>query len=801
MKAVKRYIPDLFILLFFFSLVLFVFHPFLDGEVLRQGDIIQGKGMRSELQKYYDEEGSYPLWSNNMFGGMPTYARSNAMFRATNIFQYLNYLYLGVFGATLGNVLMCLISGFTMLRTFSISRWISVIGAVAFAFSNFLITSVEAGHNAKINSLAFIPFVLAGLYLLYKKNKMSGFLVVAAATAILVSAYHPQMAYYGAMLALSYVIYELVKAIKGKTVSDWFKRSLIALAALVMAIGVNFNMLYTNFTHVKTTIRGQSSPLAESTDKNAKTGGLDYEYATSWSMGELETLTLMVPGFMGGSSSEDRTSSQLLKDAGLPKSALGNIPTYWGDQPFTSGPAYVGIIICFLFLLYMFMKGARYRWWLLSILVFFIYMSWGRNSALYDFLFYNLPLFNKFRVPTMILLMVSIVVPLGAGLALHQIHQNKDETANFKALKYAAGLSIALLVVFGFLFSGTYSFTGLVDGRLEQSGWPMRALISDREAMLSGDALRSILLVLLSGALLFAYIKGKFKWKQTIFPLLALVCFDMVSISKRYIKEDDFEKPKKITFKKTATDQQILADNDLYYRVFDYSSNPFQDATAAYYHNSVGGYSAVKLRLYQDLIESKLSQGSKSVLNMLNTKYFIGQGKSFAPNPEAMGNAWVVSSVAYKDSYREEMDALDLNDLTQTAIVNSAYKEQLTEVVEGANNSVVNLISYHPEKLEYEANIEGGDRLVVFSEIYYNTGNDDWKVSIDGNESEIIRVNYALRGVVIPEGSHKISMRFEPKSFYVGATVSRSFSILFVVALLGFIFMSVKQSKYKAIEG
>ena len=796
MKSIKRYIPDLFILLFFFALILLVFHPFLEGEVLRQADIIQGKGMRSELNKYYEGEGAYPLWSNNMFGGMPTYARTNAMFRATNIFQYINYVYLGIFGATIGNILMCLISGFAMLRTFSISRWISVIGAVAFAFSNFLITSVEAGHNAKINSLAFIPFVVAGLYLLYRKNKMSGFLVVGSATAILVSAYHPQMAYYGAMLALSYVVFELVNAVKSKTINDWFKRSLIALAALVMAIGVNFNMLYTNFTHVKTTIRGQSSPLAEKTDKNAKTEGLDYEYATGWSMGELETLTLMVPGFMGGSSTtEDRSSSQLLEDAGLPKKALENIPSYWGDQPFTSGPAYVGIIICFLFFLYLFMKGARYRWWLLSIVAFFIYMSWGKNSGLYDLLFYNLPLFNKFRVPTMILLMVSIVVPLGAGLALQKIHENKDRETNIKALKYATGLSLVILIAFGFLFSGTYSFAGAMDARLEQSGWPIRALIGDREAMLSGDSLRSIILVLLSGSLLFVYLKGKLKWQYTIFPLLALVCFDMLSISKRYIKEDDFEKPKKVTFRKTPTDNKILKDTDLYYRVFDYSSNPFQDATAAYYHNAVGGYSAVKLRAYQDLIESKLSKGSQAVLNMLNTKYIIGQGKSFIENPGALGNAWVVSSIAYKDSYREEMEALDQNDLRQTAIVSSAYKDQLNTVQMGVSTSEVNLTSYHPEKLQYDASIKGGDRLVVFSEIYYNTGNDDWKVQIDGKEAEIFRVNYALRGVVIPEGDHKITMSFEPMSFYVGSKISGTFSVLFILSFLGLIFISFKQSK------
>lgn len=800
MKIIKRYIPDLFILLFFFSLIFFVFHPFLDGEVLRQGDIIQGKGMRSEVQKYLDEEGVYPLWSNNMFGGMPNYARTNGMFSATNIFQYLNQIYLKTFGSVVGNILLCLISFFVMLRSFSVSRWISVISAIAFAFSNFLITSVEAGHNSKINSLGYVPLVIAALYIIYRKNKLLGFILLGSTIAILVSAYHPQMAYYGTMLAVSYALFELVSAVKNNLLNDWFKRTLIALAALVMAIGVNFNMLYTNFTHAKTTIRGQSSPLAENVSKGEKKGGLDYDYATGWSMGELETLTLMVPGFMGGSSSEDRSSSATLKEIGLPKEALKHIPSYWGEQPFTSGPAYVGIIVCFLFILYMFMKGGRYRWWLLSLLAFFILMSWGKNSALFDALFYNLPLFNKFRVPTMILLMVSIVVPLGAGLALQQIFLNKESETNFKAVKYALGVTIGLLVVFGFILSGSYSFEGAVDGRLEQAGWPIAALLSDRAEMLSGDTLRSIILVFLTSGLLFAYIKGKLKWHFIIFPMLALVCFDMIEINKRYIGEEDFEKPRKIAFKKTALDVQILEDKDLYYRVFDLSGNPFQDATAAFYHKSVGGYSAVKLRVFQDLIDYKLSQGSKAVLDMLNAKYFIGQDKRLMPNPEAMGNAWVVSSVSYKDNHREEMDALDTSDLSKTAIVNASFKDKLTGFTPGDSNSKVQLTSYHPDNLEYEVVIEGGNRLVVFSEVYYNTGNDDWKVSIDGEEGEIIRVNYGLRGVLIPEGTHKVSMRFEPKSFYIGSKVSGTFSILYILMFIGLAFMMFKEQKELSTE-
>lgn len=807
MIKLKKILPDFVALLLLLAVAVFLFRPILEGKALHKGDKIHYAGMAKEIVDYRAETGKEILWSNNMFSGMPTYMRNNRLYKESSLTTYLNFSILGLLPSMLNLLFVALVSFYVLARSMSVSRWLSSIGAVLFGFSNFILISLEAGHTSKIGALGFAPLILAGVIMIFKQKKILGLIVLALGLGMQLGMNHLQITYYSFLLVSIFMIYQLIAHVKAKNLAQITSPLLYSICGALLGMGMNFNLLYTNYHHSKETIRGGVSELAQelaSEKSETASTGLDYEYATGWSLEIGESLSMLIPSFKGGGSSEDWSANSDLKASGLPERALEGIPAYWGDMSFTSGPMYIGAIAFFLFLFYIIASKDKFRWMLLSAFAFFLFLSWGKYSFLFDFLFDNLPFFNKFRVPSMATLMISMLVALGAVLGLHHILNRKHENQWEKPLLYSLYGLGGLVVLAGFLLSGSYSFEAPIDARYEEMGWPMRLIREARASMLSSDSWRSLILILLAFGAMYFFGKDKIKKPVFLAVITALVLFDMLGVGTRYITTSDFsaQTVKKSSYKARPVDQQIASDKDLYFRVYDTTTNAFSDARLPYFHSSIGGYSAVKLNLYQDLIENQFAKGNKATLDMLNVKYFIGQANGayqVQENTETMGNAWAVSDVLSAASAREEMEMLNTFRPAKNAIVRDAIIKEMPDFSKGpVANTKIDLSAYHPEKLTYNAHIEGGNRLVVFSEVYYNTGHDDWKLYVDGKETDIYRVNYALRGAVIPEGDHQLEMVFEPYIFLMSATVSKVFSMIFLLTVLGLIFYKRKQQTVAA---
>lgn len=810
-----------YVIVFFLALVLTYFAPKMNGMQIRQGDIEKYHGMAEELRNYYVEEGGSSAWTGSMFSGMPAYT-IGIYGGVANALDFIEKPYKSLGGADVGIVFMSLLTCYILLLIMGANCPVAALGAIAFSFSSYSIIILEAGHITKAWTMAYIPLIVAGFVLVLKEKFLNGGALFAFALALQLKNNHVQITYYLTLFCFIVFIGFLFTNIKKK---QWKKISLSFITlfiAVVLAALCNFSNLYANYESSKESIRGKSELTHTVDGKMDKSGGLDKDYAFAWSYGVGETLTILIPDFYGGSSGgfvgDDSNLAKEMKIRGYQVPKKIQTYTYWGDQPFTSGPVYFGAIICFLFVLSLFILRNPLKWWITGAIVFFIFLSWGRNfDGFNSFLFHYLPFYNKFRTVSMALVIPQFAFAVLAAWGMMVIIREKIE---WKELRKPFQISLALtggLCLFFGLFV-PFDFSSVADQRYGMPDWYLNALRADRESLLRLDAFRSLTFILIAAGCLYLYIKNKHSgiYKNVPWILTLLVLVDLWGVDKRYLNKEDFVPTNSLrqVYLPSAADKIILNDLDLSYRVLSLN-DPFNDSHTSYLHKSIGGYSAAKLRRYQELIDLKimpemqlivnaLKSGkveeiqnvfmSTPVLNMLNMRYLIVDPAQYpVMNRHAFGNAWFVKDVEIVQSADAEMSALSNIDPYSTAVVDQRFADMVTEETYDKDSlSSIRLIQYKPDRLQYEYE-SSKPGVIVFSEVYYPHG---WKAFIDGKPVTHFRTNWILRGMKVPEGSHMIEFRFEPNEYNASRWIAFISSLLLIMILVGLLVRRVlKKSK------
>lgn len=794
-KKSAWYIPHLAALGIFLVITLLFFSPFLfDNKMIPQGDITQWEGMSKEARDYYEKNHSEALWSTTMFSGMPAFQISTHY--NGNLMRYTNNVITLFLPEYTGYLFLACLTFYIMLLAFGISPWLAIIGAIGYSLSSYNLIILEAGHNSKMHAIALLPLLVAGIQLVWDKKYIYGAVVTAVATALLIMANHVQIMYYGMLVLGVYGLVLLVVAIKEKDFVHFGKFAGVVIVSMLIGIAANTSLLWSTYEYGKSTIRGKSE-LASNTQSK---GGLDRDYAFQWSYGTSEILTLLIPDVYGNSSHaplvEDGKTAALFQQNNIRQAVA---PYYWGAQPFTSGPVYIGAIICFLFVVGLFIVDSPLKWWLAIATLFTILLSFGKNFAVFNNLIFDiLPGYNKFRTVAMALVIAQFTIPTLAILALAKLlSANIDKEKALKYLYVAFGITGGIALFIAFFGSSIFNFVGIGDKELPEQLLP--AIREDRASMMRSDAFRSFFLIFIAFGVLWAYLKDKISKNILIGCITIFTLFDMVGVGKRFINSNTFiERTDEAgRFPMSAADQQITQDKGIY-RVFNQTVNTFNDASTSYYNRSIGGYHAAKLRRYQELIENQIAKGNMAVLNMLNTKYVIGQGANGQPivqqNPAALGNAWFVNTVKVVKNADEEMAALTNLDPKTTAITDALFAENLKGGSAPDSLSAIKIKDYQPNKIVYEANTNV-PAVAVFSEIYYQPG---WEATIDGKAAPIARVNYLLRSMLVPAGKHTIEMKFVPQSYFLGEKIAMFASALIIV-LMGYA-LYVFYKKYKATD-
>ncbi len=819
-SLLPRALPHGLAIVVFLIITFVYFSPVFDGKTIEQHDIVQAKGAAQEANEYRLKTGHYPLWTNSMFGGMPTYliaadypnswTTKVGRFLANLLPEPANYLFLYLIGF------------YILLVALGVEAWIAVLGAIGFAFCSYNFINIEAGHASKVIAMGFLPPILAGVILAYRGRYWIGGALVGLFLGMQLYGNHVQITFYMFLTSGFYALMELVVAVREKRLQTFLLASVVIGVASGLAVGSHASRLMTTSEYSKESIRGKSeltSKPASGDSKGANANGLDYDYAFNWSYGKMETFTLLIPDFYGGGSmSKSIGKNSALYDALIAQGATDaqarqavtqlSSALYWGEQPGTGGPTYSGAVIVFLFVLGMFILQSRIKWWLLASAVFMIMLAWGKNFVLNDFLFYNIPLFDKFRAVTMSLALTQVFLALGAALTVQQLVRGDYTWAKIqRPLLWSVGLTAGSALLFAILGSAFFDFRNeRVDQQLAQAygEWIVRPLRDDRASLLSGDAFRSFLFIVVAAGVIVAFLLKRLNATLATFVLMGVVLVDMFAIDKRYVNDSDFTVDKReqarVFVKPTPADQQILQDTTQY-RVFNYAASPFQDATTSYYHHSVGGYHGAKMRRYSDVIDSLLSKGNISALNMLNAKYIIvpdqKTGQALVQqNPEALGNAWFVRDYTLVTNADEEITALEKDTFNPktTAIIDKRFEGELKGFQPQLDSTAtIRLISYSPDELVYQSNASS-PQLAVFSEIYY-ANKDYWQATLDGKPVPHFRANYILRGMVVPAGSHKITFTFVSTTYRQGETIAL-FSSIALFAFVGMAgFLSAKQKK------
>lgn len=800
----KKALPHLLAFVLIMLVIFAYFTPLFNGKVLKQYDVLQWKATFQEIAQFEKASGERTFWTNSIFGGMPTYL-IGATYHGNYTGNVLYYIS-DVFKHPADTIFLLFACFYILLIAFEVSPWLAMIGSLAFALSSFNFINIDAGHVTKGNAIAFIPLVLAGIQITLHRNKWLGAVITGIAVSFELSAGHVQITYYLIFIILAWMIVELVQAIKNKTLPKFILAgSLLAVSAAV-GIGTNITGLLATEEYGKYSIRGQSELTKTATgESNAanSSSGLDKDYALAWSNGVIEPFTILIPNFYGGGSSGDLgTSSETFKELqkqGYPaanaKEVVKQMPIYWGDQPFTAGPIYYGAIIVFLFVLGMFLIKNSSKWWIFSAAMLSIFLSMGKNFMPLTDLFFNyFPLYNKFRSVTFVLCVAQTMFPFLAMLAVKEVMDKKLKQADWmRALKYSLGIVGGICLLFALIPGVLFDFSTENDARMKLPEWLLSSLLADRESLLRADAFRSLALILLAAAALWFYQKGKLKAELMMAILGILVVVDLWGVDKRYLNDKDFEKKKgEVAIAKTPVDEQILSDKDIHYRVYNNTTDFDKDALTAYYHKTLGGYHGAKMRRYQELIEWQLVKMNMECYNMLNAKYFILQdstnNKFVQQNVNANGNAWFVSNVKWVANADEEIAALSNFNSKEMAIADKRFESELAGFTPQKDSSAnIKLNAYQPNKLVYESK-SSLDQLAVFSEIYYEKG---WNAYIDGALVPHFRVNYVLRALKIPAGTHNIEFRFEPTVIGTGEKIAYASSWLlygglFLVLGLGF---------------
>ena len=820
MNAIKKLIPDMVAILVFAVISFAYFCPAVtEGRILSQHDSVAGIGAGQEGKEYLERTGERTRWTNSIFGGMPTYQMAPS-YDSTDLLKGIENLYHLYLPTYVWYVFVMLLGFYILLRAFNFKVWMAGLGAIIWAFSSYFFIIIAAGHIWKFITLAYIPPTIAGMVLCYRGKYWLGGLVTALFVALQISSNHVQMSYYFLFVMLFMAIAYGVQAYQQKTLASFGKSTGVLVVAGLIGVCINLSNLYHTYEYSKESMRGKSE-LVKENSANQTSSGLERDYITQWSYGIGETFSLLVPNVKGGASVPLAANEKAMEKANpMYGSIYSQLGQYWGEQPGTSGPVYVGAFVVFLFVLGLFIVKGPMKWALLAATVLSILLSWGKNfMGFTDFFIDYVPMYNKFRAVSSILVIAEFTIPLLAMLALKEVvatpaiikERKKDFLISFGLTGGLALLFAVLPKVFFPSYVSTMEMNALQGIPADQLVPLLANLEEVRMSLFTSDAWRSFFIVLLGAGLVWAYGMGKLKQHVLIGALAVLCLVDMWSVNKRYLYDEQFVEKQVQTqgFRQTETDKMILEDEALDYRVLNLASNTFNENNTAYWHKSVGGYHAAKLRRYQEMIEEHISgemQGlyqavadaggdmeqldpsAFPVLNMLNTRYFIFplQGGQTVPlaNPFALGNAWFVDEVDYVNNANEEIEAIHGLNPTEKAIVDKKF-ESVIQSLPSDSTATIELVAYEPNYLKYEVSSDKGG-TVVFSEIYY----PGWKSTIDGQEVAHGRANYILRAMNVPAGQHVVEFRFDPTSLHV--TENIAFVALGLLALLAIVVVVLK---------
>lgn len=793
----KNSLPHVVAVVLFLLVSYIYFFPLLQGKDLPQHDIKQFRGSAQEVFDHREKYGEEPLWTNTMFGGMPAYLISTLY--PGNLLKGINAAV--HFAKRPASVFFIIFLGFyILLLSFGVNPWLSIVGAMAYGFSSYFFIITEAGHNAKLHAISYVPPMLGGIILALRGKYLGGLAIFALFLGLNLDAGHIQITYYAGFIIIAIGIAYLINAAIERKYISFSKSVAVLMLAGVLAIGSSFTRLYFTYDYGKDSIRG---PSELSSREYNRTSGLDKDYATSWSYGKLETLNLLIPNLMGGASvgslNTDSHTFQFLTDAGVPqgqaRSIIRNLPLYWGTQPITSGPVYIGAIVVFLFVLGAFLVRGSLKWALLAVTALSILLAWGHYfMPLTNWFLEYFPMYNKFRTVSMILYIAEITMPLLGILALKEIMDGRVERKQLMlGFKWALGITGGICLFFGLFGSSLLSFEGDIDKRYISGGYPaemFQALRLDRADLMRADAFRSLAFIALGALALWAFIVKKLKSGHFLIVIGILIVTDLWVINRRYLNNDHFRSRERVQnpFTATPADLQILADSTMYYRVYNLSLSPFQDASTSFFHKSIGGYHGAKLRRYQEVIDHHLANPrGMGVLNMLNTRYIIEpseQGPVPRFNPAALGNAWFVDSVRVVENADQEIEAIGLIDPARTAIVDKRFASFIEGYTSAPDTSdFIELTLYRANRLDYRYRLSS-PRLAVFSDIYYPKG---WNAYVNGSPAEHFRVNYILRAMVLPEGENEISFVFKPKMYRTGYFIDLASSLLIIILTLAWV--------------
>lgn len=824
--VLTKFTPHIAAFLLFVCISFMYFSPIIEGKQLIGHDTESWMCMAKETMDYNATHNDVTLWTNSMFGGMPTYQIS--MTQPYNLIKYVEDV-IRIFPGQVGNLMLYLIGFYILLLAFRVNPWLAIVGAIAFSFASYNFIIIVAGHNSKAITIAYMAPLIGSVFLAFRRKRVLGSVLTAFFLSLAVKANHVQILYYTVLILIFLAVVEFIYSIKEKEITAFLKTSGMLVVAALIAVGMNATSLLTTYDYSKATMRGESNGLTSDTQNSQH--GLNKDYITQWSYGIGESMTLLIPDFKGGASggtlTTDSETGKKLVNLGAPdveKILKDNqFPLYWGAQPFTSGPVYIGAIICFLFVLGLFLVDKRTKWWLVPMIALTLMLSWGKNFMwLTDIFIDYVPLYNKFRTVSMTLVATGFGMTLMAVLALKEVFNEKaDKQKLIRPVMISAAIVGGIALIFALIPSLSGDFISTADAQYTgNNAFLKETLPLDRAALLRADAFRSLMFVILSAGLIWLYAKNYLKVKVAYVLLGILMLFDLVPIAKRYLNNDNFKRPRHVETLITPSkaDNLILQDKSQF-RVLDGTVNIFNDASPSYFHKNIGGYHAAKLRRYQELINMQIEKeigrmfgafgrattpdvvtntmDSLGVLNMLNMKYLI-YNKEAAPiiNPHANGNAWFVNNIRIAENANEEMKLVGEINTKKEMVVDKSFASQLPSKLNPDTTARIALVKYEPNDLVYKFSSKT-DQVAVFSEIYYDKG---WNAYINGNKVPYVRANYLLRAMPLKAGDYEVEYKFEPTSYSLGNTIALTSSLLLILSILGYGFLLWKKNRQTTVK-
>jgi len=824
--VLTKFAPHIAAFLLFVCISFMYFSPVLEGKQLLGHDTESWMYMAKETIDYNATHNDVTLWTNSMFGGMPTYQISTG--QPYNLIKYVKDM-THIFPNTVYNLMLYLIGFYILLLAFKVNPWLAIVGAIAFSFASYNLIIILAGHNSKAITIAYMAPIIGCVYMAFRRKRVLGALLTAFFLSLAILDNHVQILYYTVFILLILAIVEFIYSIKDKEITAFLKTSGMLVAAALVAVGMNATSLLTTNEYSKATMRGESNGLTVDTQNSQH--GLNKDYITQWSYGIDETMTLLIPDFKGGGSggtlAVDSETGKKLSSLGAPDVSKilkdNQFPMYWGSQPFTSGPVYIGAIICFLFVLGLFLVDKRTKWWLLPMIGLTLMLAWGRNFMwLTDIFIDYVPLYNKFRTVSMMLVATGFGMTLMAVLALKEVFTEKNKQKLIRPVLISAAIVGGIALIFALIPSLSGDFISPSDAQYTgNNAFLKETLPLDRAALLRGDAFRSLMFVLLSAGLIWLYAKDYLKQKLTYTLFGILILFDLVPVAKRYLNNDNFQRPRhfETLITPSKADNFILQDKSQF-RVLDGTVNIFNDASPSYFHKNIGGYHAAKLRRYQEMINMHIEKevgrmfgafgratspqvinntmDSLGVLNMLNMKYLI-YSKEAAPviNSHANGNAWFVNNIRIADNANDEMRLVGEINTKKELVADKSFASQLPAKINAPDTTArIALIKYAPNDLLYSFQSKT-DQVAVFSEIYYKDG---WNAYINGKIVPYIRANYLLRAMPLKAGTYEIEYKFEPKSYSIGNSIALVSSLLLILSIIGYALLQLKNARKSALK-